>query len=305
MTNAGPGPAIARTLAELDAALDPLREAGASVALVPTMGALHEGHLSLVDRARLLADAVVMSVFVNPLQFGPDEDLERYPRDLAGDVELVGRRGVDLVFAPAEGEMYPDGPPRVRVEPGPMAEGLCGPFRPGHFAGVLTVVAKLFGLIRPAAAVFGRKDLQQAALIRRMERDLELGVRIEVAPTIRDEDGLAMSSRNAYLLPEERERALGLYRALVGADQAFRSGEADRAVLVGRVEGVVREHAGLELQYVELVDPESMEFLDRARAGSALAVAGFSGATRLIDNIILGAESPDPRVGASVPRRGS
>ncbi|MSR22474.1 MAG: pantoate--beta-alanine ligase [Gemmatimonadetes bacterium] len=289
--------AIARTREELSAELDGLARAGASVALVPTMGALHEGHLSLVDRAHTLADAVVVSIFVNPLQFGLGEDLSRYPRELSRDVELAASRGVRLVFAPGDGDMYPEGAPIVRVKPGPMGEGLCGRFRPGHFEGVLTVVAKLFGLVRPQVAVFGRKDLQQAALVRRMERDLDLGVRVDVAPTVREEDGLALSSRNAYLSPDERRHARAFHRGLVRADEAFQGGETGRRALTSLVESEIRDHAGLELQYVELVDPETLVPLETAGRGSALAVAGFSGATRLIDNVLLGADAPDPGVG--------
>jgi pantoate--beta-alanine ligase len=296
---------VARSRADLAAERAGLAGTAASIALVPTMGALHEGHLSLVDRARDLADAVVMSIFVNPLQFGAGEDLGRYPRSLESDVELALSRGVGLVFAPSEAEMYPEGVPIVRVAPGPMGEGLCGRFRPGHFEGVLTVVAKLFGLVRPDVAVFGRKDLQQSALVRRMAWDLDLGVRIEVGATVREADGLAMSSRNVYLSPDERRQALGLYQGLRRADEAFREGETTRATLVALVERAALEHVGLELQYVDLVDPVTLSPLETAARGSALAVAGYAGKTRLIDNILLGTETPDMRMpsAASAERR--
>ncbi|NIP78485.1 MAG: pantoate--beta-alanine ligase, partial [Gemmatimonadetes bacterium] len=181
------------------------------------MGALHEGHLALVDRARELTGFVVVSVFVNPTQFGPGEDFDAYPRDLERDAEHAAARGVDLLYAPPTSEVYPDGELGVKVVPGPLADRLCGLSRPGHFEGVLTVVAKLFGMVQPDVAVFGQKDYQQAVLIRRMVRDLDMPVRIEVAPIVREADGLALSSRNAYLSPSERERARSLSRGLLAA----------------------------------------------------------------------------------------
>lgn len=271
----------------LASALTGLRTRG-SVALVPTMGFLHEGHLALVDRARDEADGVVVSVFVNPLQFGPGEDFERYPRDEGRDLALLDARGVDLVFSPGVDEMYPGGPPRVTVDPGALAQRLCGAFRPGHFAGVLTVVAKLFGLVRPDAAVFGAKDFQQAVLVRRMALDLELGVRVCTVPIVRDPDGLAMSSRNAYLDEAQRAAALGLNRGLRAAAEAFAGGERRAPALLERIRERVAEHDGLVLQYAELVDPESLAPVDPAVAGSVLAVAGHVGGTRLIDNLVLG-----------------
>ncbi|MFW6206215.1 MAG: pantoate--beta-alanine ligase [Gemmatimonadota bacterium] len=258
------------------------------VALVPTMGFLHEGHLSLVDRARERAEYVVMSVFVNPTQFGPGEDFERYPRDLDRDAELAEARGVDLLYAPSTEEVYPLGEPVVRVVPGPLAERLCGLSRPGHFQGVLTVVAKLFGMVQPDVAVFGQKDYQQAVLIRRMVRDLDVPVRIETVPIVREEDGLALSSRNAYLSETERARARSLSQGLLAARSVY-EGEgvtnADR--LKARARGTMRD-ADVEPEYVELVDPETLESLEEARDGAVLAVAARVGDTRLIDNVILG-----------------
>jgi pantoate--beta-alanine ligase len=259
----------------------------AVVALVPTMGALHEGHLALVDRARDLASFVIMSVFVNPTQFGPGEDFARYPRDLERDAELAEQRGVELLFAPTTGEMYPAGEPVVRVVPGRLADRLCGLNRPGHFEGVLTVVAKLFGASQPDVGVFGQKDYQQAALIRRMVADLDMPVRIEVAPIVRAADGLALSSRNAYLSADERVKAVSLSRGLFEADAAFATGEREGARLVGMVRGRLAG-AGVETEYVELVDPSTLEPVGEARVGSVLAVAARVGATRLIDNVILG-----------------
>ncbi|MEX2295195.1 MAG: pantoate--beta-alanine ligase [Gemmatimonadota bacterium] len=294
-------PAVARTREELDKLLAEVRASGKSVALVPTMGSLHSGHLTLFDRAAALGDVVAASIFVNPLQFGLDEDYARYPRDLGRDADLAGSRGVSLVFAPDESVMYPDGAALVRVSPGPLGERLCGPYRPGHFEAVLTVVAKLFGIVRPDFAVFGRKDLQQAVLIGRMVKDLELGVRIEIAPLVRDEDGLALSSRNAYLSDQERAQALGLSQALAAADGLFRSGEISAGNLIGRFAEVAAGHPGLTLQYAELVDPETLEAAQSVTVGTVLAVAAFVGRTRLIDNLVLGAKVLDPRIPLAKP----
>jgi len=256
------------------------------VALVPTMGYLHEGHLSLIDRARAVADLVVVSLFVNPLQFGPGEDLDRYPRDEARDVALAAGRGVDILFAPAAAELYPHGDPVVQVVPLRLADRLCGAYRPGHFQGVLTVVTKLFQIVQPDLAIFGQKDLQQVVLIRKMVEDLDIPVEIEMAPIVREEDGLALSSRNVYLSPEERTRALSLSRGLAAAEAAFRAGERRAEVLR---ELVRRELAAAEVvpQYIELVGTTDLEPLDLAEPGAALAVAAFVGRTRLIDNTIL------------------
>jgi pantoate--beta-alanine ligase len=273
-----------------------LRGSGGSVSLVPTMGALHEGHLSLVDRAKTLSDAVVVSVFVNPLQFGPNEDFRTYPRSLERDLLVTAERGARLVFAPDERVMYPRATPDIQVDPGRLGDRLCGAFRPGHFRGVLTVVAKLFGLVRPDVALFGRKDYQQALLIRRMVEDLDLGVRIEVAPTVRESDGLALSSRNAYLSAAERTDAPGLWRALDGADSLFRSGEARVSVLLGAFQETLAAHPRLARQYAEIVHPDTLTPLESARPGAVLAAAAFCGSTRLIDNVILGAATADPRV---------
>lgn len=259
----------------------------AVIAFVPTMGFLHEGHLALVDRARALAPVTVMSIFVNPTQFGPGEDFQAYPRDLGRDAELAERRGVQLLFTPSVDEVYPDPTPVVRIVPGRLAEGLCGASRPGHFEGVLTVVAKLFGLVQPDVAVFGRKDYQQATLIRGMVRDMAMPVRIDVAPIVRDPDGLALSSRNAYLDEAGRARALSLSAGLFAAQAAFAEGTVDVDRLKARVRGTMRD-AAVEPEYVELVDPETLEPVAEARPDAVLAVAGRVGETRLIDNVILG-----------------
>ncbi|MBA2244676.1 MAG: pantoate--beta-alanine ligase [Gemmatimonadetes bacterium] len=262
------------------------RAAGQRVALVPTMGYLHEGHLSLIDRAREHADCAALSVFVNPLQFGPGEDLGRYPRDLERDVALAASRGVDLLFAPSTAEMYPRGEPWITVVPERGADRLCGASRPGHFRGVLTVVAKLFGIFTPDLALFGQKDLQQAALIRRMVEELEIPLRIEIAPTAREEGGLAMSSRNSYLSGEERERALALFGSLRRAQALFSAGESDAEVLRAAMRRTL-EAGGVEAEYAEVVDPDTLDPLARARPCAVCMVAGRVGSTRLIDNHIL------------------
>lgn len=279
---------VARTREELAETLSRLREEGRTLALVPTMGFLHEGHLSLVDRAAELADRVAVSLFVNPLQFGPSEDLAAYPRDEVRDLALLRERGVALVFAPSEAEMYPKGEPAVTVSPGALERRLCGAFRPGHFRGVLTVVAKLFGLLRPDVAVFGRKDFQQAVLIERMVGDLELGVRVESAPIVREPDGLAMSSRNVYLSPEERRQALALHAGLTAAAALWAGGELRCARLLEEVRRAVAARPMLALQYADAVDPRTLEGRGVALPGTVLAVAAFCGATRLIDNAELG-----------------
>lgn len=278
---------VARTRPELHDALATLRRRG-RVALVPTMGFLHEGHLSLVDRGSEVADVVAASLFVNPLQFAPGEDFERYPRDEDRDLRLLEERGAALVFAPSVDEMYPAGEPAISVDPGPMGTVLCGRYRPTHFRGVLTVVARLFGLFRPHAAVFGRKDFQQAVLIRRMVRDLELGVEVVTAPISREEDGLARSSRNAYLDDGQRRSAVGLSAGLRAAAREFDAGErrAERLAEVAR--RVIEGYDGVQIQYLEVVDPDSLSSEDEAGPGSVAVVAAHVGATRLIDNVVLG-----------------
>ncbi|HEX2093548.1 MAG TPA: pantoate--beta-alanine ligase [Longimicrobiaceae bacterium] len=278
---------LARTRGEVRSAVRAARAAGKRIALVPTMGYLHEGHLSLVDRARDRAEWVAMSIFVNPLQFAPTEDLDRYPRDLERDLELARSRGMDLVFAPSAGEMYPDGEPKVAVVPDPSLEGrLDGALRPGHFRGVLTVVAKLFGIFSPDVAVFGQKDLQQSVLIRRMVQELDIGVEVEVAPIVREPDGLAMSSRNVYLSPDERVRALALSRALEACRALFAAGETDGDRLRRTLRSTL-EVPGVEVDYAEVVEPTTLGPVERAVPGAVCAVAARVGKTRLIDNLIL------------------
>ncbi|HSJ15884.1 MAG TPA: pantoate--beta-alanine ligase [Longimicrobiales bacterium] len=282
---------VVTTRAALGRELADVRRSDRRIGLVPTMGALHEGHLALCDQARSLCDVLVLSIFVNPLQFGPGEDLARYPRALDRDRELAAGRGVDLVFAPPTAEMYPEPATRVYVTAPALADRLCGAWRPGHFDGVLTVVAKLFHVVQPAVAVFGQKDLQQAALVRRMVRDLDFPVDVRIGPVVRDRDGLALSSRNAFLSPEERRSAQALPRALFAARDAWRAGERDGARLLARARRELDAEPGVRLQYLELVDAQSLDRLDTAVPGAALAVAGHVGATRLIDNVLLDDET--------------
>lgn len=275
------------TIPELRTWLAEARLVGHRVGLVPTMGALHEGHLSLVDEARRRTDAVVLSVFVNPLQFGPGEDFGRYPRDLAHDAALAARRSVDVLFAPTVEAMYaPEA--EIRVVPGSSADRLEGAVRPGHFAGVLTVVTKLFHLVEPDVAVFGQKDIQQATLIRQLVRDLDFPVDVAVAPTVREADGLALSSRNAYLTAAERAQGLGLSAALRAADRAWRGGDQDAGRLVALMEDECRRFPGLAPDYIAAVDPDRLLPVTRAEPGTILTLAGRVGQTRLIDNHILG-----------------
>jgi len=270
------------------------RQRGARVAFVPTMGFLHEGHLRLVDRARVLADRVVMSSFVNPLQFGPQEDFTRYPRDAARDRALAEARGVDCLFTPTAAAMYPD-EPVVRIAAGPGGDVLEGAVRPGHFSGVLTVVAKLFHIVEPDATVFGRKDFQQCALVRRLVRDLDFPLTLDVAPTVRELDGLALSSRNAYLTPDQRRTALGLSRALRAVEQAWRGGQADPELLRRTGEDVLVA-AGVAPDYVALID-DGLRPVARVTPKTVVVLAGRVGGTRLIDNVVIAdGVSGDPTV---------
>ena len=283
---------IVRGVAELRREVGAARKGGrgrppARIGFVPTMGFLHEGHLSLVEEARGRSGLVVMSIFVNPLQFGPGEDFEKYPRDEARDARLAQEAGVDLLFVPPVEEVYPDQELVVRVVPKRMVDRLCGLSRPGHFEGVLTVVAKLFGMVQPDVAVFGQKDWQQATLIRRMVKDLDMPVEVVVAPIVREADGLALSSRNVYLSPPQRERALSLSRGLFAARDAFGEGVTDAERLKAKVRGTMRG-SDVEPEYIELVDPDTLEPLEAAAPGAVLAIAARVGETRLIDNLIVG-----------------
>jgi pantoate--beta-alanine ligase len=279
------------TAAGIRAWLASQRAAGRRIGFVPTMGYLHEGHLRLVDRARAESDVVVMSIFVNPLQFGPAEDLARYPRDLPRDRALAAERGVDALFLPDVSVMYPPGSD-TRVVPGPAADRWEGAARPGHFAGVLTVVAKLFHLVSPDVAVFGQKDAQQAALIRRMVTDLDWPVRMVVAPTAREPDGLALSSRNSYLSAEERAQAVGLSVALRAAHGMWSGGERDGGALEGCARRALEVYPGVRPEYISAVEPDGLAPVATVEAGCLLLVAARVGSTRLIDNVIFGEGLP-------------
>jgi pantoate--beta-alanine ligase len=261
-----------------------------SVGYVPTMGFLHEGHLSLARRAREECDFTVMSIFVNPLQFGPGEDLASYPRSLGRDSELAEGTGMDLLFTPDQAEMYPQGPPAVTVDPGPLGDRLEGASRPGHFRGVCTVVAKLFDLVGHCRAYFGEKDAQQLAVIRRMTADLDMSVELVGCPTVREPDGLAMSSRNTYLSPEERAAALCLSRALFVAQDMVRAGERDPTVLRDSMRARIEEESLAALDYVAVVDDRTFEDVDRIFGPSRALVAARFGTARLIDNALLSGE---------------
>ena len=265
-----------------------------TIGFVPTMGYLHEGHLRLVDRARELADRVVVSIFVNPLQFGPHEDLARYPRDLPRDRKRATERGVDCLFVPDAAGVYP-AEPLVRVVPGAIADTLEGMARPGHFSGVLTVVSKLFHIVEPDVAVFGRKDFQQAMLVRRLVKDLDFPITVDIAPTVRELDGLALSSRNTYLNPDERRSALALSRALRALEQAWRGGEAE-PVKLQRVGLEALHGPGIISEYCALID-EDLQPVARVTARTVAVVAARVGKTRLLDNVVLGeGVGADPRV---------
>jgi pantoate--beta-alanine ligase len=274
------------TIADLHSALAPHWRTGAAIGLVPTMGALHEGHLSHVRRARARDEVVVASVFVNPTQFGPSEDLTRYPRTPERDAALLEAEGVDVLFMPSAEEMYPPGF-ATRVEVGHIGEVLEGASRPRHFAGVATVVLKLFQLVRPTRAYFGQKDAQQLAVIRQMVRDLNLPVEIVAGPTIREPDGLAMSSRNAYLSPAERRAATVLYHALTAARDRYKAGERDAEALRHVMHKTVSAEPLARLDYAEVVNADTMEPLAMVEAGTLLVIAARIGTTRLIDNMAL------------------
>lgn len=271
-------------VAEMTAASAAWRKAGKTIGFVPTMGALHEGHLSLVREARRRADVTVVSIFVNPAQFGPQEDLARYPRDLARDAALLENEKVDVLFFPDEAEIYPPGY-RTYVEVHGFQNRLCGASRPGHFRGVATVVLKLFNIVRPDLAFFGWKDAQQLVLLRRMVRDLDVETDIVGLPIVREPDGLAMSSRNGYLSPEERRAATVLSRSLEKAEEAVRAGERDARKLAALVRSAVAAEPLARLDYVEVVDESNLEPLATIAGDVLVALAVFVGATRLIDNI--------------------
>jgi pantoate--beta-alanine ligase len=277
---------ICKTIEEMRSASSVTRREGKRFGFVPTMGALHEGHLSLVRAAQAKSDVVAVSIFVNPLQFGPTEDLAQYPRSFERDRELLEKEAVDILFAPQPEEMYPKGAVTYVTVEG-LSEKLCGRSRAGHFRGVTTVVAKLFHIVEPDLAFFGQKDAAQATIIRRMVRDLNLPVEIVVCPIVREPDGLAMSSRNAYLSPQERKTALVLNRSLTETKNRFDQGERSAVVLIAAGKQVLAQEPAARLDYFEIVDPLTLDTMQELTSPALVAVAAFIGNTRLIDNILL------------------
>ncbi len=263
-----------------------LRKAGKTIGLVPTMGALHQGHLSLIEHAKKESDVVVVSIFVNPFQFGPKEDFNQYPRNIQGDTEICGSAGADILFTPSASDIYPQGyGTYVSVEN--LSNVLCGITRPGHFRGVATVVLKLFNIIKPHKSFFGQKDYQQTVIIKRMAEDLNVEAEIVVLPTIRESDGLAMSSRNRYLSKTERQSAAVIYRSLKAGISLFEQGERNSGRLRDAVTGIIHEEPSIKTEYVAVIHPETLEEATEVRKGTVIAIAVRVGNTRLIDNIIL------------------
>ncbi len=277
---------IWKTIEEMRSASSAARRERKRFSFVPTMGALHEGHLSLVRAAKAKSDVVAVSIFVNPLQFGPTEDLAKYPRSFERDRALLEKEAVDIVFAPQPEEMYPKGAVTYVTVEG-LSEKLCGRSRPGHFRGVTTVVAKLFHIVEPDLAFFGQKDAAQATIIRRMVRDLNLPVEIIVCPIVREPDGLAMSSRNAYLNPQERKTALVLNLSLTETKNRFGQGERNALALIAAGKQVLEQEPDARLDYFEIVDPVTLDPMQELASTALVAVAAFIGNTRLIDNILL------------------
>lgn len=277
---------IIRSIKEMSLAAGRLKRAGKRIGFVPTMGALHAGHASLIARARRENDAVVVSIFVNPIQFGPQEDFKRYPRNLSRDAALCRALGADILFFPSAGSMYAkDFKTYVRVEG--LSDVLCGSFRPGHFRGVATVVAKLFNIVRPDTAYFGKKDAQQARIIQKMVEDLNFPLRVRVLPTVREKDGLAMSSRNAYLRGSQRRDALAVPQALSLAKEKVRSGLRDAAAVIRLMRRHIERVKGVRIDYVAIVDQKNLMPVKKIGRGSLAALAVRIGRTRLIDNVAL------------------
>jgi len=292
VTYARPPFEIVRDPREMRARIEDLRRDGRRIAVVPTMGALHEGHLTLLRAARARADIVVLTIFVNPTQFGPNEDLARYPRDEAGDLAKARTCGIDLAFCPEASVMYPPGA-QTFVEVRELQQPLCGASRPGHFAGVATIVTKLFHITNPHLAVFGEKDYQQLAVIRRMVRDLDMGIEIVGVPIVRESDGLALSSRNAYLSADQRRTALSLSKGLAAAEAAVKTGERDAAKILAAARAPIEaEGDKARIDYVELRDADELSAVTTLSRPAVLAMAVFVGTTRLIDNRVLRAATP-------------
>jgi len=280
---------IISSIKEMSDTAKKIKHDGKRIGFVPTMGALHEGHLSLMRKARKENDCVVVSIFVNPVQFGPKEDFKKYPRDFKYDAALCKRMGVDLIFFPAAESVYPKNyKTYVNVED--LNNSLCGKFRPGHFKGVATVVAKLFNIVSPDVAYFGKKDAQQCAIIKKMVQDLNIPVKIKVLPTIREKDGLALSSRNSYLNRLERDDAAVLYEALKLAKKSIRQGKSSVSAVIQDMKRLINKKNSAKIQYMAIVDQESLKPLNKIQGKVLIALAVFIGETRLIDNIIVNAK---------------
>jgi pantoate--beta-alanine ligase len=278
---------VVRGIKEMQMISERLRKKGKRIGFVPTMGYLHDGHLSLVKKAKDLCDSVVVSIFVNPTQFCPGEDFQRYPRDEEGDKAKLDAEGVDFLFIPEAIEMYPSAH-QTSVDVTEVSKGLCRDFRPGHFRGVATVVSKLFNIVKPHVAVFGEKDYQQLLVVKRMVEDLNFDIDIIPGVLVREEDGIAMSSRNTYLSPENRKKARVLYQSLMKAKVLFDAGEKRIPSLLESIEKTIKSVNGVSLQYVEIRDAETLEKIDRVNRAAVIAVAAIVGPVRLIDNIVLG-----------------
>ncbi|MFH0786476.1 MAG: pantoate--beta-alanine ligase [Pseudomonadota bacterium] len=277
---------IIKDINEMQTRSEEFRQAGQKIALVPTMGALHEGHLSLMDYGREKADILVVSIFVNPIQFGPKEDFEKYPRDLEGDRKMTEKRGVDIIFSPDVKDFYSQ-VFQTYVTVDQVTQNLCGASRPGHFRGVTTVVCKLFHIVKPHLAIFGQKDYQQVCAIQQMVEDLNMDVEVIGRPTVREPDGLAMSSRNVYLSPEERVSARSLSRALKEAQTLFQKGERKTDVLLNHILKFIKQQSDIRIDYVKICHPGTLEEITVIEGKGVLALAVWCGATRLIDNCLL------------------
>ena len=277
---------IVTTVKEMQAQADQIRQTDKTIGFVPTMGYLHEGHLSLIRLARKRADVIVLSIYVNPTQFGPHEDLDHYPRDFKRDEELAEQEDVDIIFYPSDKAMYPEGyHTYVHVEK--LTETLCGRSRPNHFRGVTTICTKLFHAVKPHFAVFGQKDAQQAVVIRRMVKDLDMDIEIILGPIVREKDGLAMSSRNSYLSPEERQEALALHQSLKIAEEMIRKGKRKSATIFKTMQDHLKEKKYIRIDYIEIVNPETLQSLETIENNALIAIAAYVGKTRLIDNTII------------------
>ena len=280
---------IIRSLAAMSEVSRKLKEEGARIGFVPTMGAFHQGHLSLVRQARRDADKVIVSIFVNPIQFGPKEDFKKYPRGLKGDCKLAKAAGADFIFSPDKDRMFPR---RflTHVEVYGLSDVLCGRFRPGHFRGVATVVAKLFNIVRPDIAYFGRKDAQQATIIKRMVNDLNMPVRLKVMPIVREKDGLAMSSRNAYLNKQEREDSVVLFQALNQGKALIKQGKRNCKDIINKIKAIINKKNTARIDYIEIIDPDCLTPLKAVRGKALIALAVYVGKTRLIDNVLINSQ---------------